>query len=285
LGSLRNKLLILLPGTLGLSYFLPWMITPLLMLGGAYLAYEGTEKVLEIIVPHWVHAREAVLRSGTVASSPHTLEQEKVAGAIKTDFVLSAEIMVITLAAVPDSDILMQATVLGVVGIGITVAVYGVVALIVKADDVGMALAKYDGGPMNGRLSRAIGRAVVLGMPGFLTLLGAIGTAAMIWVGGGIIVHGLEVYGMHSLGHAIDFVAAAAARALPSAAGAMKWTVASVLSGLVGLLTGVVLIPLVELAFAPAGRLFKGLYASAQGRDRARSETTAKRFTSSDHGE
>jgi predicted DNA repair protein MutK len=199
-GSLRNKLLILLPATLALSYFLPWMITPLLMFGGAYLCYEGAEKVLEAIMPHQAHAHEAQL--GTVALNAQTLEDEKVASAIKTDFILSAEIMVITLAAIPDGSILMQALVLALVGIGITVVVYGVVALIVKADDVGVALAKNAGGSTASSVSRAFGRAVVLGMPGFLTFLSAAGTAAMIWVGGGIIVHGLEAYGVHSVGQA-----------------------------------------------------------------------------------
>jgi len=262
-GSLRNKLLILLPCTLALSYFLPWMITPLLMFGGAYLCYEGTEKVLEAIVPHRAHAYEAML--DTAALNPHTLEEEKVAGAIKTDFILSAEIMAITLAAVPDAGILMQALVLALVGIGITVAVYGVVALIVKADDVGVALAGNDGGSMIDGLCRAIGRALVVGMPGFLTLLGAVGTAAMIWVGGAIIVHGLEVYGMHSVGQTIDSAAKATAQVLPFAAGVVKWTVVSFLSGMVGLLIGAVSMPLVGFAFAPAWKLFKAFYARAKG--------------------
>jgi predicted DNA repair protein MutK len=113
-----------------------------------------------------------------VAVNPHTLEDEKVASAVKTDFILSAEIMVIALAAVPDGSTLMRALVLALVGIGITVAVYGVVALIVKADDVGVALAKNDGGSATGGLSRTIGRALVLGMPGFLVFLGAAGTRA-----------------------------------------------------------------------------------------------------------
>src|SRR6476659_9737880 len=163
-GSLRNKLLLRLPAALALSYFLPWMITPLLMLGGAYLCYEGTEKVLEAIIPHQAHAHEA--RLGTVALDPHTFEDEKVASAIKTDFILSAEIMAITLAAVPDEGILMQALVLALVGLGITVAVYGVVALIVKADDVGVALGRHAGGSAIGGTKRALGRALVLGMPG-----------------------------------------------------------------------------------------------------------------------
>jgi hypothetical protein len=188
MGSLRNKLLVLLPATLALSYFLPWMITPLLMLGGTYLCYEGAEKVFEVIFPHQAQALEA--RLGTVALNPQTLEYEKVASAIKTDFILSAEIMAITLATVCDESILTQALVLALVGIGITAAVYGVVAMIVKADDVGVALAKSDSKSITDGMSRALGRALVLGMPGFLTFLSAAGTAAMIWVGGGIIVHG-----------------------------------------------------------------------------------------------
>ena len=256
-GSLRNKLLILLPAILALSYFLPWMITPLLMFGGAYLCYEGTEKVLQAIMPLQAHAHEA--RLGTVALNPHTLEDEKVASAIKTDFILSAEIMAITLAAVPDGNILMQALVLALVGIGITVAVYGVVALIVKADDVGVALAKNGGGSTTGSISRAFGRALVLGMPGFLTFLSAVGTAAMIWVGGGIIVHGLEAYGVHSVGHTINSAAEAAAHALPSAGGLIKWTVVAFLSGIVGLSIGAVSIPVIGFAVAPAWKLLKGI--------------------------
>ena len=152
-GSLRNKLLLLLPAILALSYFIPWMITPLLMFGGAYLCYEGAEKVLEAIMPHQAHAHEAQL--GTVGLKPQTLEDEKVASAIKTDFILSAEIMVITLASVPNGSIFMQALVLAFVGIGITVVVYGAVALIVKADDVGVALAKNDRRSAMGGISRA----------------------------------------------------------------------------------------------------------------------------------
>jgi uncharacterized protein len=262
-GSLRNKLLLLLPATLALSYFLPWMITPLLMIGGAYLCYEGTEKVLETIIPHQVHAHEAHL--GTVAFTAHTLEDEKVASAIKTDFILSAEIMAITLAAVSDQTLLMQALVLALVGIGITVAVYGVVALIVKADDIGVVLAKNDSGSIAGRTSRAFGRALVLGMPGFLTFVGAIGTAAMIWVGGGIIVHGLETYGVHCVSHAINSVAEATAEALPSAARLAKWMVLAFLTGIVGLLIGVVSIPVFGFVLAPGWKLLKRILWKRQG--------------------
>ena len=256
-GSLRNKLLILLPAALALSYFLPWAITPLLMIGGAYLCYEGVEKVYEIVVPHDAHAHEAQL--GTVALNPQSLENEKVAGAIKTDFILSAEIMAITLAAVPDAGFWTQALVLAVVGIGITAAVYGVVALIVKADDAGVALAKNASASMAGALSRAFGRALVFGMPGFLTFLSAAGTAAMIWVGGGIIVHGLEGYGLHSIHHAIQAAGQAAAHALPMVAGAAEWIVTAALSGVVGLVVGAVSIPLAGFVIAPAWKLLKSV--------------------------
>ncbi len=257
-GSLRNKLLILLPATLAISYFAPKMLIPLLMLGGIYLCYEGAEKVMEVIAPHKAHDHEAEV--GEAAGDAKAFEDGKVAGAVKTDFILSAEIMAITLAAVPDAGVWMQAMVLAVVGIVITVAVYGVVALIVKADDVGVALARTDGTSPLDATRRAIGRGLVIGMPGFLTLLGAIGTAAMIWVGGSIIVHGLETYDLHALGHAIHAAAEAAAHAVPPAAGMAKWTVETVLYGLVGLLVGGLSIPLIGFAIAPAWKSLKGLW-------------------------
>jgi predicted DNA repair protein MutK len=261
-GSLRNKLIVLLPATLALSYFLPWMIRPLLMFGGAYLCYEGTEKVLEAIIPHQVHAHEA--RLGTVALNPQSLEDEKVASAIKTDFVLSAEIMAITLAAVPDESIWMQALVLALVGVGITVAVYGAVALIVKADDIGGILAKTDGSSRIDDIRRAFGRAIIIGMPGFLTFLSAVGTAAMIWVGGGIIVHGLEAHGVHSIEHIIDSVAETVSHALPFAAGLTKWIVMAFLSGMVGLAIGAVSVPVIGFAVAPAWKLLKDILANRE---------------------
>jgi predicted DNA repair protein MutK len=255
MGSLRNKLLILLPAAMALSTFLPSAITPLLMIGGAYLCYEGVEKVYEAVVPHHAHAHEAQL--GTVALNPQTLEDEKVAGAIKTDFILSAEIMAITLASVPAGSVLTQAFVLAVVGIGITIAVYGAVALIVKADDVGVALASNQKASALGALSRALGRGLVLGMPGFLKFLSITGTAAMIWVGGGIIVHGSETYGLTSVAHAIHVAAEAAAHALPPVAGAVEWAVGAAGAGLVGLLIGGALIPVMEFAVAPAWKVLK----------------------------
>jgi len=254
-GSLRNKLLILLPVALALSYFLPWTITPLLMIGGAYLCYEGVEKLLEAVMPHHAHAHESQL--GTVALNAKTLEDEKVASAIKTDFILSAEIMAITLAALPAGSFVKQALVLALVGIGITVAVYGVVALIVKADDVGVALAKNERASVIGGAGRAFGRGLVRGMPLFLTFLSAVGTAAMIWVGGGIVLHGLEVYGPPSIGSTVHAAAEAAAHALPSAAGVLEWIVEAAISGVLGLLVGGVTIPIVGFALAPGWKWLK----------------------------
>jgi predicted DNA repair protein MutK len=254
-GSMRNKLLILLPVALALSYFLPWAITPLLMLGGAYLCYEGVEKLYHAVAPHQAHAHEAQLEP--VALNAQTLEDEKVASAIKTDFILSAEIMAITLAAIPPGNPIRQTAVLALVAIGITVAVYGVVALIVKADDVGVALARRDGESAGARLSRALGRALVRGMPTLLMLLSAVGTAAMIWVGGGIIVHGLETYGFHAIGAAIHTVAAAASHALPTLAAVVGWLIEAVGAAIVGLVIGAGLIPLAEFALAPGWRLVR----------------------------
>lgn len=256
-GSLRNKLLILLPVALTLSYFLPGAITPLLMIGGAYLCYEGAEKVFETLLPHEAHAHEQAL--GSVAVDPQTLEDEKVAGAIKTDFILSAEIMAIALSVLPQNSLWMQALVLGIVAVGITAAVYGAVALIVKADDLGVMLAANRGRSALGSVSRCIGRSLVYGMPYFLALLSIVGTAAMIWVGGGIVVHGLEVYGLTAIGHAIHHAAEVAAHAVPLAKAGVEWIVGAAGAGLFGLALGAVLIPLAGYVIGPTWKAAKSL--------------------------
>ncbi|MEM7611205.1 MAG: DUF808 domain-containing protein, partial [Pseudomonadota bacterium] len=199
-GSIRNKMLILLPAGLLLSTFAPWAINPLLMLGGAYLCFEGAEKVFHALFPH----KDAHVEADLDVGDPAHLEEQRVAGAIKTDFILSAEIMTIALAAIPSTNLVMQAVTLTIVAVGITAAVYGGVAVIVKADDAGLAMAT------RGRLgaTRAVGRAVVRGMPRFLVVLSTVGTAAMLWVGGSIIVHGLEGLGFSGLGHLIHDLAA-----------------------------------------------------------------------------
>jgi predicted DNA repair protein MutK len=275
LGSLKNKLLYLLPAALVLSFFAPWAITPLLMIGALYLCYEGTEKAYEAIAPHHAHEHEAA-----VAAAPQdteAFEDEKVRAAIATDFILSAEIMAISLATVPGDSIVAQAVVLAVVGIGITALVYGGVALIVKADDAGVALAAEDrpasrlfGGGRTpdappsaadrllGPVTRGLGRGLVYGMPILLRILSVVGTAAMVWVGGGIVVHGLEEYGFGALGHAIHDAAASVGHALPAVAGVMEWLVGAAASGVVGLVLGAALIPLVQHVAAPALKKLRG---------------------------
>ena len=200
IGSLRNKLLILLPAALALSVLLPSAITPLLMLGGAYLCYEGVEKVYEAVLPHHAHAHEARARHHRAERRRRWRTRRSRAPSRPTSFSRprswrSRWPRFPRRASEPG-------LVLALVGLGITVAVYGVVALIVKADDLGVALASSQRRRW-AVLSRALGRALVLGMPGFLAFLGAAGTAAMIWVGGGIIVHGLETYGLRAVGDAI----------------------------------------------------------------------------------
>ncbi|MEH6717415.1 MAG: DUF808 domain-containing protein [Aurantimonas endophytica] len=252
LGSLRNKLIFLLPGALVLSFFAPWAITPLLMLGGFYLAYEGAEKVYEKLFPHKAHAHEEKVDSAAAVSLT-VAEDRRVASAIKTDFILSAEIMAITLAGLPEgSSLWMQAIILAVVGIGVTVVVYGAVALIVKADDAGLAMSRNGTTNVFGSLVRGVGRGLVVGMPVFLKVLTVVGTAAMVWVGGGILVHGLEHYGIDFLAHGIEVVAEAAAHAVPAAAGIVHWIGTAAGSGVVGLIAGGLLIPIVGGVLAPA---------------------------------
>ncbi|MBW9118110.1 DUF808 domain-containing protein [Rhizobium cauense] len=190
LGSLKNKLLYLLPLCLVLGYFAPGWITPLLMIGGVYLAYEGTEKLYNIFLPHAAPDHGNAVQGAK--SDPIAIENEKVAGAIRTDFILSAEIMALTLSQVATSSPWTQAAVLAAVGVLITLAVYGVVGLIVKADDAGLVLARRS----QPSLLRLFGRALVKGMPYCLKVLGAIGTAAMLWVGGSIVLHGLAEFGL-----------------------------------------------------------------------------------------
>ena len=185
LGSLRNKMLILLPAAIALSLFAPWAITPLLMVGGAYLCFEAAEKIIEALTGHG-HDDDAEMAAIT---DPMELEKRQVSGAIRTDFILSAEIMAIALAQLPEQSFAMQASALAAVAVAITAGVYGVVALIVKMDDIGLHLAQ-----RRTRGVRALGRGLVAGMPMLLQALSGIGTAAMLWVGGGIVVHGFGTY-------------------------------------------------------------------------------------------
>jgi predicted DNA repair protein MutK len=231
-GSLFNKLVILLPAALALSAFLPWAVTPLLMLGGAYLCFEGAEKVWEAVSGHKHSLAED-------AAELNSEEHEKlmVSGAVRTDFILSAEIMAIALNEVADEPFATRAIILAIVAVAITAGVYGLVALIVKMDDIGLHLAK-----RRNSAAQAFGRGLVRAMPKLLAFLSIVGIAAMIWVGGGIIVHGLEEFGISGIAHALHDAGEAAAHALPSAGGFLEWLVGAVGSGVLGLMLGAAIV-------------------------------------------
>ncbi|KQN39617.1 ABC transporter [Sphingomonas sp. Leaf407] len=236
MGSLKNKLLILLPAALLLSAFAPWAITPILMIGGAFLCYEAAHK----IIGSFTGGHEA--DEAATITDPVELENRQVAGAIRTDLILSGEIMAIALAELPDMGIGMQAVVLAAVGIAITAGVYGAVALIVKMDDIGLALAK-----RSSAVAQTIGRGLVKAMPVLLKALALIGTAAMLWVGGQIIVHGMEEFGLVTLPHLIHDTAHHAAQALPAIGGVVAWIVNAALSAVVGIIVGGIVVGALHL--------------------------------------
>lgn len=235
-GSLWNKLVLLLPAALLLSALAPWAITPLLMAGGTYLCFEGAEKLWEAVGPGHAHDEEEA------AADAAALEERKVQGAVRTDLILSAEIMAIALAEVTDYPLPMRAAALVAVAVLITAGVYGVVALIVKADDAGLHLA--------GRRPpavRTLGRALVRGVPPVMRALSVVGTAAMLWVGGGILVHGTDALGWAAPAHGAHHLAEAAAHGAGAAGPALAWAVTAALSGVAGLLVGAVVVLAVQL--------------------------------------
>jgi uncharacterized protein len=242
-GSLKNKLVILLPAALLLSEFLPWAVTPLLMLGGLYLCFEGAEKVLEKLGGE---------KHGEVLGDEITdmaeFERERISGAVRTDFILSAEIMAIALAEVAGEPLLGRALILAVVAVAITVLVYGAVALIVKMDDAGLHLA--------GRrtaTARALGRALVRAMPVLLTVLASVGTLAMLWVGGGILLHGSHELGWHGPNGFVEAVRHTVEATTGPLGGVLGWLSYAVASGLIGLVLGGVIAWLVHFFKIEAG--------------------------------
>jgi len=252
-GSIRNKLIFLLPAALLLSLFLPWLIMPLLMIGGAYLCYEGAEKIFHALAPHKAEEHEAGLEPAAI--SPQTLEDQQVAGAIKTDFILSAEIMTIILAAIDVDDFWMRAVILAIAGVGITLAVYGAVALIVKADDFGLFMARH------GRtgLGRGFGRGLVRFMPVFMRALSVLGTAAMTWVGGSIIAHGLDEFGLSGPEHVIEAAAHWAEHSFPLIADFAGWLATALVDFVIGLTLGAIFIPVASFVISPAWRAIKAM--------------------------
>ncbi|MQQ06999.1 DUF808 family protein [Epibacterium sp. SM1979] len=240
-GSLINKLLFLLPVALLMSQFAPWLVPPLLILGGCYLCFEGAEKIVHVLMPHDAHSGGP--DGSHDVQDPAHLEEQKVKGAIKTDFILSAEIMTIALSTIESDVLWLQAATLAVVGVVITFAVYGVVAIIVKMDDVGLWLARVSAlAPV-----RALGRGIVFIMPWFLKFLTVVGTAAMLWVGGSIIVHSAHQMGWHFPEETIHHMA----HGIGHGDAAVEWIVKAVLDGILGILIGLALIPVATKVIQP----------------------------------
>ena len=239
-GSLKNKILILLPAALLLTAFAPFLITPLLMLGGAYLAFEATEKIAEKVLHDHDHAHEEQLVDAM--ADPADLEALQVKGAIRTDFILSAEIMAIALASLGERSMAITASALVAVALAITGGVYGVVAIIVKLDDIGLHLAERHNNGV-----RAFGRGLVHGVPYLLTSLSGVGTAAMLWVGGGILLHGLEVlHVMEAIPHALHDWSANAGKAAGTIGPVVEWLLYALGSALAGLVIGIPLVLIVR---------------------------------------
>jgi len=243
IGSLRNKLLFILPAALLLSQFVPWLLTPILMLGATYLCYEGAEKVWGRFIEHGGHDEHA----GPSTTLGQDAEKQMAAGAIRTDFILSAEIMVIALNEVADQPFWPRLIILAIVAVVITIAVYGVVGVIVKMDDIGLSLTQ-----RSSRFAQRIGRGLVAGMPKLLSALSAIGTVAMLWVGGHILLVGSDNVGWHSpyglVHHAEDFVH----HAVQGVGGLLAWLLNTAVSAVIGLVVGTVVVAIIHVL--PFGR-------------------------------
>ncbi len=236
-GSLRNKLVFILPATLVLSQFLPWLLTPILMLGATYLCFEGAEKVHHYLTGH--HEEKTL----SVIEGPEA-EDEMIAGAIRTDLILSAEIMVIALDEVASEPFLSRTAILIVVALFITALVYGVVALIVKMDDVGLKLAQRDS-----RATQRLGRGMVNAMPRVLSIISVVGVAAMLWVGGHILLDGVYELGWHAPYDFVHQLEEWAHDVAGRLGGVLAWTLNTLCSALTGLAVGAVV--MLVLRFVP----------------------------------
>jgi len=253
-GSLRNKLVFILPVALLLSEFVPWLLTPVLMLGGAYLCYEAAEKIWHAITARLgrhgdahAQAHGGESHGGGDAQQPAeadlaTAEEEMVSGAIRTDLILSAEIMVISLNEVAAEGFWSRLAILTVVAIAITIVVYGVVALIVKTDDVGLYLAQRSNGVV-----RRVGRGMVQAMPVVLSVISIVGTAAMAWVGGHIELVGLDELGWHGPYELVHHLEESVHHVLPALGSVGPWLVNTAGSALVGLCLGALIVALMSL--------------------------------------
>jgi predicted DNA repair protein MutK len=235
LGSLRNKLLIILPAALLLSAIAPVLVEVILMFGGCFLAYEGAHKVIHAL-RHDDHDHD----EPAVVSGPDA-ESKVVRGAVRTDFILSAEIMVIALKDVISEPVVSRGVILALVGVLITVIVYGVVALIVKMDDVGLRLAERES-----PTAQQVGRKLVTGMPKLLTGLSVVGTAAMLWVGGHILLIGADELGWTSPYHLVHELEKLVLD-VPGIGGVLSWLINTAASAVVGLLVGSVIVGIVMI--------------------------------------
>ncbi|AQM71187.1 DUF808 domain-containing protein [Vibrio campbellii] len=226
-GSFKNKL-ILVPSALLISAFIPWLIMPLLLIGGLFLCFEGAEKILEKLFPH-SHQHEEKEEQVNTGESAEEYEKRKVAGAIRTDFILSAEIIVIALGTVTGSSIVTQILVVSLIAVLMTIGVYGLVAGIVKLDDLGFYLERTSNGE---GLKAKLGGALVAFAPKLMKMLAIVGTAAMFLVGGGIVVH--NVPAIHHLIEPIimDFRGHTIATAI----------VPTLLNGVIGVIAGLVVV-------------------------------------------
>ncbi|MDM5130832.1 DUF808 domain-containing protein [Aeromonas piscicola] len=229
-GSFRNKL-ILVPAAIAISALVPWLITPLLMLGGAYLCFEGAEKLAHRFLPH--EAAEGEPSSQVVPDDLVAFEQQKIKGAIRTDFILSAEIIVIALGTVQGSSLGLQISVVAGIALLMTVGVYGLVGLIVKLDDIGLHLLQK---PDGGALRRAVGQGLLVTAPRLMHLLALVGTIAMFMVGGGILVHGWP------FAHHLVEEAAGALATLPSVGAVLAAVTPTLLNAVAGVVAGMALV-------------------------------------------
>lgn len=234
IGSLRNKLVFILPAALLLSQFAPFLLTPILMLGATYLCFEGAEKIWGKISGHDGHA-------APVAAAGEDAEKFMVTGAIRTDFILSAEIMVIALNEVADQSFFPRLIILVIVALVITAVVYGVVAGIVKMDDIGLHLAQ-----RSSAFAQKVGRGLVAAMPKLLTALSVIGTAAMLWVGGHILLIGVDELGWHAPYELVHH-AEEAVHHLAGVGGVLAWLINTAASAVIGLVVGAIVVAVVHV--------------------------------------
>jgi hypothetical protein len=234
-GSLRNKLVFILPALLVLSELVPDLLTPLLMIGGVYLCYEGAEKLWEAI-----RARRGRAAAHEGARAPEN-EEALARGAIRTDFILSAEIMVISLNEVTDEPLLSRAFILVLVALAITFGVYGAVALIVKMDDVGLRLAAREGN------AASFGRGLVRAMPIVMSVLSTVGIAAMLWVGGHILLVGVDELGLTGPYDTVHHAEEDVDHALGPLGGIAGWLTNTTASAILGLVVGAIVITLLHL--------------------------------------